>query len=89
MVYFISQITDTDARLNNTQANKARCFLKLLKDKSIILYAHHMLDISAELKKISFVFQERTSSVADIHRAVTGSLAVIKKMNTWFACFAL
>ena len=83
-------MTQTDVRVKSVQANKAKCFLKLLQDKSVILYAHLLLDVTEELKKLSFLFQERESSLADIHRSLTGSLAVIRKMKTRFvACIML
>ncbi len=81
------QITDTDLSLRSVQANKARCFIKLMRSRSVMLYAHYMYDISLELKKVSAVFQDNRSSIAAIHSTMTGTLAVVQKMLTVYVMF--
>lgn len=62
-------MTLTDSRVSNKiQVNKARCFLKLLSAKDVILYMHLLLEICELLKKLSATMQDKTAAVSDVHR---------------------
>lgn len=84
------QITLTDSRVSNKiQVNKAKCFLKLLSSKDVILYMHLLLEVCEPLKKLSATQQDKTAAVSDIHRILNSTLAVLKKIKSTqvFLCF--
>lgn len=74
-------MTLTDSRVSNKiQVNKARCFLKLLSAKDVILYMHLLLEICELLKKLSATMQDKTAAVSDVHRMLHSTLAVLMKI---------
>lgn len=81
---FISlQMTLTDSRISNKiQVSKAKCFLKLLSAKDVVLYMHLLLEVCEPLKKLSATIQDRTAAVSDIHRLLHSTLAVLKKIKS-------
>ena len=84
------QMTLTDSRISNKiQVNKAKCFLKLLSSKDVILYMHLLLEVCEPLKKLSATQQDKTAAVSDIHRILHSTLAVLKKIKSTqvFLCF--
>lgn len=75
-------MTLTDSRVSNKiQVNKARCFLKLLSAKDVILYMH-LLEICEPLKKLSATMQDKTAAVSDVHRMLHSTLAVLTKIQS-------
>ena len=84
------QMTLTDSRISNKiQVNKAKCFLKVLSSKDVILYMHLLLEVCKPLKKLSATQQDKTAAVSDIHRILHSTLAVLKKIKSTqvFLCF--
>ena len=73
------QITDTDGCQDRVSRNKAKCFLKLLCSKDIILLVHLMLDVTSSLKTLSLMFQEKSACAADVHRSLVSAKAVLEK----------
>ena len=82
IVTHLQQITQTDIKINTIQAAKAKCFLKLLLTKDVVLYLHLLLDICEPLRKLSNAFQERSAVVSDVYRAISSSIVILKKLNT-------
>ena len=82
IVTHLQQITQTDIKINTIQAAKAKCFLKLLLTKDLVLYLHLLLDICEPLRKLSNAFQERSAVVSDVYRAISSSIVILKKLNT-------
>lgn len=76
-------MTLTDSKVSNKiQVNKARCFLKLLSAKDVILYMHLLLEICEPLKKLSATMQDKTAAVSDVHRMLHSTLAVLTKIQS-------
>ena len=78
-------MTLTDSRVSNKiQVNKARCFLKLLSAKDVILYMHLLLEICELLKKLSATMQDKTAAVSDVHRMLHSTVqnAVLAKIQS-------
>lgn len=76
-------MTLTDSKVSNKiQVNKARCFLKLLSAKDVILYMHLLLEICEPLKKLSATMQDKTAAVSDVHRMLHSALAVLTKIQS-------
>ena len=76
-------MTLTDSRVSNKiQVNKARCFLKLLSAKDVILYMHLLLEICEPLKKLSATMQDKTAAGSDVHRMLHSTLAALTKIQS-------
>ena len=88
-VYLTSDDSDGQQDINKIQVNKAKCFLKLLSSKDVILYIHLLLEVCEPLKKLSATQQDKTAAVSDIHRILHSTLAVLKKIKSTqvFLCF--
>ena len=79
----------TDSRISNKiQVNKAKCFLKLLSSKDVILYMHLLLEVCEPLKKLSASQQDKTAAVSDVHRILHSTLAVLKKIKSMQVFFS-
>ena len=63
--YNLLQVTDTNLWLRTAQFNTGLCFVKLLRDRSVLLYSLFMFDVTDALNKIWLVFQEKKSTLAD------------------------
>ena len=79
-MYLTSDDSDGQQDINKIQVNKAKCFLKLLSSKDVILYMHLLLEVCELLKKLSATQQDKTAAVSDIHRILHSTLAVLKKI---------
>lgn len=67
---------------NKTAQAKAKCFLKLTTSKSVVLLVHHLLDVCGPLKEMSLLFQQQDSCIAEIHRTLKSTVAVIQKLKS-------
>lgn len=75
-------MTDTTGSQNKTAKNKAKCFLKLMTSKSVVLFVHLLLDVCGPLKEMSLLFQQQDACVAGIHRTFKSTVAVIEKYKS-------
>ncbi|XP_061168890.1 zinc finger protein 862-like [Saccostrea echinata] len=60
---------------------KARNFLKLLKDKSVILWLHFMMDVVKSLGAVSMKIQDQQSTIADIYSELDSAKAILNKFK--------
>lgn len=74
--------------LNQMQQNpsressaKARNFLKLLKDKAVILWLHFMMDVIKSLSTVSLKIQDQQSSIGDIYSELDSAKAILEKFK--------
>lgn len=75
-------MTSTSSSQNKTAQAKVKCFLKLMTSKSVVLFVHHLLDVCGPLKEMSLLFQQQDSCVAEIHRTLKSTVAVIQKLKS-------
>lgn len=60
---------------------KARNFLKLLKDKAVILWLHFMMDVIKSLSTVSLKIQDQQSSIGDIYSELDSAKAILEKFK--------
>lgn len=60
---------------------KARNFLKLLKDKAVILWLHFMMDVIKSISTISLKIQDQHSSIGDIYSELDSAKAILDKFK--------
>ncbi len=79
------QITLSDGAERSTTAatfNKGKCYLKLLQQRSVLLYVHFLGDVMAALKKLTETFQRKEAGIIEIHRSLSGALVMLEKYKT-------
>lgn len=60
---------------------KARNFLKLLKDKAVMLWLHFMMDVIKSLSTVSLKIQDQQSSIGDIYSELDSAKAILEKFK--------
>ena len=63
-------------------AAKAKNFLKILTSKDGVYFLHFLWDLTTCLAKVSKVFQDRMTTVGQIHTELTAAKAVLESFKT-------
>ena len=67
---------------NKVAAAKAKNFLKILTSKDGVYFLHFLWDLTTCLAKVSKVFQDRMTTVGQIHTELTAAKAVLESFKT-------
>ena len=65
-------------------AAKARNFLKILTSKDGVYFLHFIWDVTSCLSKVSRVFQDRMTTVGEIHTELTAAKAVLVSLKSTY-----
>ncbi|XP_052075818.1 zinc finger protein 862-like isoform X1 [Mytilus californianus] len=78
--------------LHNTQSatqSKAKYLLKLLRSKSVIVFAHFINDVVNVLTKLSMCLQQRATCLYEVHQDLECTIANIQKLEARFISIQL
>ena len=63
-------------------AAKVRNFLKILTSKDGVYFLHFLWDLTTRLSKVFRVFQDRMTTVGEIHTEPTAAKAVLESLKS-------
>jgi len=66
---------------SRTAKSKAKCFLKLMTDDSVMVYAAFLHDVLSILHVMSKVFQKESGTAADIHRSLKTTRTALQQLH--------
>lgn len=67
-----------DSASRKDSAAKARNFLALLTSQSAMYFLHFLWDVTTCLASVSLIFQDRSTTVGDIHTELDAAKAILE-----------
>ncbi|XP_062580077.1 zinc finger protein 862-like [Saccostrea cucullata] len=69
-------------RSQSSAQSKAKFFLKLLKSKDVITFAHFLIDVLTVISSMSMALQKRGTCVYEVHRQLELTATNLRKLET-------
>lgn len=79
--FFLQQIKD-DAKTSTDSKGKSSGFLKVLRSRELMEFAHFLADVLAVLSRLSRCFQERSVTIGEVPQLVDDAVSSLEKLKT-------